>query len=101
VANLKVSGAALVNAASSIEDAAATLQAEYGRICAAVDEVIGASWTGQAADGMQGSWAKWRDGFQDVVSGLRREADALRLASEQYAGTDNSTASALAESMGV
>ncbi|MCV7259310.1 WXG100 family type VII secretion target [Mycobacterium shimoidei] len=98
MADLRVATGAVVGAATSIEEAAASL-GEFGTICAAADEVIGGSWTGQAADGIRASWTKWSEGFQDVISGLHREADALRSAASAYTSTDNDAESALAAQM--
>lgn len=99
MADLRVSTQAVTGAASSIEESAASLLGEFGTICAAADEVIGGSWTGQAADGIRASWTKWCEGFQDVVSGLHREADALRTAAGAYTSTDSDAESALAAQM--
>jgi WXG100 family type VII secretion target len=87
--------------ASSVEDAAQTLQAEFDRICVAVDEVVGSSWTGQAADGMRKEWTRWREGFADVTAGLRREGDALQTAATRYSSTDAEGETALARQMGL
>jgi WXG100 family type VII secretion target len=96
-----VTADAVTATAASVEDAAQSLQAEFDRISAAVDEVIGASWTGQAADGVRKDWTRWRDGFTDVMAGLRREADALSEAATRYSSTDGEGAAALSQAMGL
>jgi|KBSSwiStaDraftv2_1062776.scaffolds.fasta_scaffold81862_5 WXG100 family type VII secretion target len=101
MSDLRVNAEAVKATAASVEDASQTLQVEFDRICAAVDEVIGASWTGQAADGMRKDWAKWCEGFTDVTAGLRREADALHEAAARYTKTDEGGSEALAHAMGL
>lgn len=99
--DLRVTAEAVTIAAAQVDDAAQTLQAEFARISAAFDEVVGSSWTGQAADGMRKDWTKWRDGFTDVTDGLRRESDALHTAAASYASTDGEGATALSQAMGL
>ena len=99
--DLSVSAESMFATANSIDGSAASLQEEFNRICAAADEVIGASWTGQAADGIRVDWTGWRDGFEDVMSGLRQEAESLRTAASQYRSTDDGSAGELATTMGL
>jgi WXG100 family type VII secretion target len=96
-----VSADALTATAVSVEGAAQSLHAEFDRISAAVDAVMGASWTGQAADGMRADWMRWREGFTDVIAGLRRESDALSIAAMRYSSTDSEGATALSQAMGL
>lgn len=99
MADLRVSAEAVTSTASSVQDAAQALQGEFDRICAAFDEVVGASWTGQAADGLKKDWTQWREGFADVMAGLHREADALHTAAQQYTAADHHGASSLSQEM--
>jgi ESAT-6 family protein len=101
VTDLRVSAEAVMATAATVDSAAQTLQAEFDRICAAADEVIGASWTGQAADGMRKDWTQWREGFADVTAGLRRESDALHAAAARYSTTDAEGETALSRAMGL
>ncbi|MEW2478643.1 WXG100 family type VII secretion target [Mycobacterium sp. NPDC049093] len=96
---MRVSREALTDTAESVEDAAQSLQSEFDRISGLVDEVVGASWTGQAADGIGADWARWCDGFADVMAGLRREGQALRIAAARYSSTDATGATALSQAM--
>jgi WXG100 family type VII secretion target len=100
VSDLRVTAEAVTAAATSVEGASQSLQMEFDRISAAFDEVVGASWTGQAADGLRKDWTRWREGFGDVVAGLRRESDALHTAATSYASTDTQGATVLEQSMG-
>ena len=99
--DLRVSAEAVTATAAKVEDAAQSLDVEFARISAAFDEVVGSSWTGQAADGMRKDWARWREGFEDVTAGLRREVDALHTAAASYTATDTDGASSLSQAMGL
>jgi WXG100 family type VII secretion target len=99
--DLKVSGESMLATANSIDGSAADLHEEFNRIRAAAEEVIGSSWTGQAADGIRIDWTRWCEGFEDVMAGLRREAELLRTAASKYHSTDDDSAAGLATTMGL
>lgn len=101
VTDLRVSTEALTGTAEAVEVAAQSLQTEFDQISGLVDDVVGASWTGQAADGIGADWTRWCDGFADVMAGLRREVQALQTAAAQYSSTDAAGATALSKSMGL
>ena len=101
MSDLQVNADTVTATAASIERSAQSLQSEFDRLATAVDEVIGSSWTGQAAAGMHKDWTRWREGFADVMAGLHRESDALHTAATRYSSTDDEGSSALSRAMGL
>lgn len=90
---LRVVSADLTAAAQFADGIADQLVDRYSQTSEAIAALLDGNWKGAAADACADAWREWRDGFRQVVMGLRDEATAMQTAASQYDATDGDGAS--------
>lgn len=83
-------------AAGRLRDAGQRLQDGLSGVDLETRELLGSGWQGGAATAFSTAWEQWHNGAGQVVRGVQTMADLLRVAGDQYAGTDEQGAGALA-----
>jgi WXG100 family type VII secretion target len=89
----------LERAAARLHDAGQRLQDGLAGVDLETRELLGSGWKGGAASAYGPAWDRWHSGAGQVVRGLQTMASLLSRAGEQYAATDDSAASDLAQQM--
>jgi len=74
--------------AASMSTALATFDAHVAAVSAAVNGVVGASWTGDAADTFATAWASWLTSADITRLALTGIVADLQYAQATYEGTD-------------
>lgn len=64
------------------------LTKEHRRVSADVDDLIGASWQGEAARQLAHGWADWCGGMQEILDAISLESAMLAEVRADMAGTD-------------
>lgn len=68
------------------------LVAERRRLQASVESLLGAGWTGAAAEDYERGWTEWVKGADDVMTALSVMGDLLAEARASYVASDEEAA---------
>ena len=74
--------------AASMSSALATFDAQVASVAAAVNGVVGASWSGDAADTFASAWASWLASAEVTRLALADIAATLQYSQAVYEATD-------------
>lgn len=88
--------AALDRARSTMAQVAADLVAERQKLEGSVSGLLGAGWTGAAADEYRQGFADWRAGAEEVLASLHTMSDLMAQTRAQYLRSDDASVQTVA-----
>lgn len=88
MAHFSVSTPALGYSAAAMAAALADFDARVAQVSASVNSVVGASWTGGAADEFASSWTEWLAGAATTRAALASIVARLQAAEAGYVTTE-------------
>lgn len=83
--------AALARAQAMIADIAADLVKERAALDRSVSGLLGAGWSGAAAEEYRQAWDDWRQGADEVLAALRTESELLGSTRAAYLASDDAS----------
>lgn len=83
------------SASARLESAAQRLKDGLASVNDETTQLLGSGWKGGAASAYGPAWEGWHKGADQVIQGLQRMSELLRIAGKEYAKTDESGAEAL------
>lgn len=96
--DLRVTPEVLEHVSTEFDGAEQRLRDGLGSLDREVAQMLGPSWTGDAASAYDAVWREWHEGSAKVLQGLMAMSGLLRAAAERYTGTDHAGGATIAGS---
>lgn len=95
MSELHVSEALITRVAQEVRALADAANSDLASLDSDLTELLGSGWTGAASSAFGEVWTRWKEGAENVLSGLTSMASALEQAAQQYRATDTSAGAAV------
>lgn len=98
MADLRVTPEVLEHVSGEFNTAAQQLRDGLGSLDSEVGQMLGSSWTGDAASAYTAVWREWHEGSSKVLQGLMSMSELLSSAAQGYSASDQAGGTTIAGS---
>lgn len=98
MSDLRVTPEVLAHVSAEFDAAAQQLRDGLGSLDGEVRQILGSTWTGEAASAYNAVWREWHEGSSKVLQGLMTMSELLKSAAGGYSGTDQAGGASIAAS---